>query len=150
MCYIDILFHQITLLKKIVWPLYLRWRAFNHVKYWLKTPLPKQRPHDLLFKLWFDEKVYLVLSNIGTMCWQLWALKCIFCYPQFLIFINFCNKNINVILFKIHETMIYWYFLKENLKRHNKLSWHFLKNYVLTFLKFLKINLPARIFLQVM
>ena len=25
-------------------------------------------------------------------------LKCTFCYPQFLIFINFCNNNLNVIL----------------------------------------------------
>ena len=89
-----------------------------------------------------------MLTIVGLMCNSI--LKCIFCYPQFLIFINFCNNNLNVIFLKIYGAMIYWYFLKENLKRHNKLSWHFLKNYVLTFLKFLKINLPARKFLKVM
>ena len=89
-----------------------------------------------------------MLTTLGLMCNSI--LKCIFCYPQFLIFINFCNNNLNVIFLKIYGAMIYWYFLIRKLKRHNKLGWHILKTSFLKLLMIFLKNLPARIFLQVM
>ena len=62
---LDILFIKSQCSYKFMWPLLLGFRHFNQ-KIFLNLSITSsdtqiQRPHELLWNLWFDEKVYLIL-----------------------------------------------------------------------------------------